>query len=65
MVIARWVLVDGDGTTTQKGFKCEWITVKDGNLWVGSIGKEWTTRKGEVCEAIMLMCRLLVMIQCM
>ena len=25
-----------------KPFKSEWATVKDGDLWVGSTGKEWT-----------------------
>ncbi|KAM3727478.1 Apyrase apy-1 [Dirofilaria immitis] len=41
-----WVyLSDGAGNTT-KGFKGEWMTVKDGNLYVGGLGKEWTTEKG-------------------
>ena len=30
------------------GFKCEWMTVKDQHLWVGGLGKEWTTTKGVV-----------------
>lgn len=30
------------------GFKCEWATVKDGYLYVGGLGKEWTTTTGEV-----------------
>ena len=33
--------MDGNGQTN-KGFKCEWSTVKDGILYVGSTGKEWT-----------------------
>uniref|UniRef100_A0A914R4D5 Uncharacterized protein n=1 Tax=Parascaris equorum TaxID=6256 RepID=A0A914R4D5_PAREQ len=38
-----WVLlVDGAGNET-KGFKGEWLTVKDGELWAGGLGKEWTT----------------------
>ncbi len=41
------VLVDGDGRNTSKGFKCEWMTVKDRKLYVGGLGKEWTTSKGE------------------
>mmetsp|Transcript_16702 Transcript_16702/g.49968 ORF Transcript_16702/g.49968 Transcript_16702/m.49968 type:complete len:455 (-) Transcript_16702:46-1410(-) len=41
------VLADGDGYTG-KGFKAEWMTRKDGYLYVGSVGKEWTTQKGEV-----------------
>jgi len=30
------------------GFKCEWMTVRDGVLWVGGLGKEWTTTLGVV-----------------
>lgn len=42
-----WILLmDGDGKTT-KGFKSEWATVKDEKLFVGSMGKEWTTPSGE------------------
>lgn len=29
------------------GFKAEWATVKDQTLYVGSMGKEWTTSAGE------------------
>lgn len=29
------------------GFKSEWATVKDDRLHVGSMGKEWTTPKGD------------------
>lgn len=39
------VLMDGDGRSP-KGFKSEWATVKDDMLWVGSMGKEWTTASG-------------------
>jgi soluble calcium-activated nucleotidase 1 len=46
-VIGRHILPDGNGDST-KGFKCEWATVKDGKLWVGSIGKEWTTGTGKI-----------------
>ncbi|XP_066139846.1 apyrase [Euwallacea fornicatus] len=42
-----WVLlVDGDGRS-EKGFKSEWATVKNEILYVGSMGKEWTTDAGE------------------
>lgn len=42
-----WViLADGDGTDSGKGFKCEWMTVKDAKLYVGGLGKEWTTPQG-------------------
>eukprot|EP01087_Luapelamoeba_hula_P007442 TRINITY_DN1824_c0_g1_i1.p1 TRINITY_DN1824_c0_g1~~TRINITY_DN1824_c0_g1_i1.p1 ORF type:complete len:423 (+),score=82.09 TRINITY_DN1824_c0_g1_i1:169-1437(+) len=39
------ILMDGNGKNT-KGMKCEWATVKDGVLYVGSTGKEWTTGQG-------------------
>jgi len=41
------ILMDGNGKTT-KGFKCEWATVKDNRLFVGGLGKEWTTPEGEI-----------------
>uniref|UniRef100_A0A1B0G3Y9 Apyrase n=1 Tax=Glossina morsitans morsitans TaxID=37546 RepID=A0A1B0G3Y9_GLOMM len=40
------ILLDGNGHNT-KGFKSEWATVKDRVLFVGSMGKEWTTGGGE------------------
>lgn len=44
-----WViLIDGDGKSTNKGFKCEWMSVKDELLYVGGLGKEWTTVTGEL-----------------
>lgn len=30
------------------GFKCEWASVKDEALWIGGLGKEWTTTTGIV-----------------
>jgi soluble calcium-activated nucleotidase 1 len=45
-VVPRYILSDGDGNSA-KGFKCEWATVKDNKLFVGSIGKEWTNNRGE------------------
>lgn len=46
-VLPYVVLNDGDGHQS-KGFKCEWMTVKDNTLWVGGLGKEWTTTTGVV-----------------
>lgn len=41
-----WViLTDGDGSVP-KGFKAEWMAVKDKHLYVGGLGKEWTTTEG-------------------
>ncbi|XP_071771418.1 soluble calcium-activated nucleotidase 1b isoform X1 [Centroberyx gerrardi] len=43
-----WVILpDGDGLVS-KGFKAEWLAVKDEHLYVGGLGKEWTTTSGEV-----------------
>jgi len=46
-VIPQHILMDGDGHST-KGFKCEWAAVKDDRLYVGGLGKEWTTPEGEL-----------------
>ena len=46
-VIPWVVMADGAGTET-KGFKGEWATVKDGELYVGGLGKEWTSNTGEI-----------------
>ncbi|XP_077979848.1 soluble calcium-activated nucleotidase 1-like [Glandiceps talaboti] len=45
--IAWAILPDGDGTAA-KGFKGEWMLVKDQVLVVGGLGKEWTTVTGEL-----------------
>ena len=46
--VSPWVVMaDGDGQET-KGFKGEWSTVKDGQLYVGGLGKEWTTKTGKI-----------------
>ncbi|TNN72698.1 Soluble calcium-activated nucleotidase 1 [Liparis tanakae] len=45
--IVPWVILpDGDGSVA-KGFKAEWLAVKDKHLYVGGLGKEWTTTEGE------------------
>lgn len=46
-IFQRWALADGDGEES-KPFKGEWATVKDGMLWLGSTGKEWTLLDGTV-----------------
>jgi soluble calcium-activated nucleotidase 1 len=46
-VIPWVILADGNGEET-KGFKCEWMAVKDEHLYVGGLGKEWTTQDGTV-----------------
>jgi len=46
--LSPWViLADGNGSET-KGFKGEWATVKDQHLYVGGLGKEWTTPEGQL-----------------
>ena len=43
-----WVILnDGDGASG-KGFKCEWMAVKDKQLHVGGLGKEGTSVTGEL-----------------
>jgi soluble calcium-activated nucleotidase 1 len=47
-VAIPWVVLnDGDGNTP-KSFKCEWLAVKDQLLYVGGLGKEWTSTSGEL-----------------
>lgn len=46
-VIPQHILMDGNGRSG-KGFKCEWGAVKDGLLYVGGLGKEWTNSEGKV-----------------
>ncbi|KAL4717984.1 hypothetical protein ACJJTC_013024 [Scirpophaga incertulas] len=42
-----WVILNDGNGYAEKGFKSEWATVKDEILYVGSMGKEWTTASGE------------------
>lgn len=49
MAIPRWIMASGDGRTTAKGFKCEWMTVKDDVLYAGSLGKEYV-RNGKIAS---------------
>jgi len=45
-----WVILgDGDGTRL-KGLKGEWMAVRGAELWIGGLGKEWTTRDGELAS---------------
>lgn len=45
--VLPWVLLMDGAGKTGKGFKSEWATVKDEVLFVGSMGKEWTTSAGD------------------
>jgi len=43
-----WIILpDGDGHSA-KGFKGEWACVKNKHLWIGGLGKEWTSTTGEL-----------------
>jgi soluble calcium-activated nucleotidase 1 len=46
-VVPRFVISEGSGDT-DKGMKWEWSTVKDGDLYLGSMGKEYTLSDGTV-----------------
>ena len=46
----RMIFSEGDGNT-DKGFKIEWATVKDGVMYVGSFGKEYTSNSGAILHA--------------
>ncbi|KAL4239927.1 Soluble calcium-activated nucleotidase 1 [Mactra antiquata] len=46
--VIPWVILSDGNGKEGKGFKCEWATVKDGRLYVGGLGKEWTTTDGIV-----------------
>ncbi len=49
-----WVILqDGDGRV-DKGFKGEWMTVKNKRLYIGSIGKVWTSQAG--VSAVVCVC---------
>ena len=41
IVVPRFVITEGDGET-DKGMKWEWATVKNGELYMGSMGKAYT-----------------------
>ena len=46
-VVPRLVITEGDGDT-DKGMKWEWSTVKGDELYLGSMGKEFTNKDGEI-----------------
>ena len=43
------ILADGDGNSN-KGFKGEWMTVKDRKLYVGGIGMEYVLPNGAIAS---------------
>lgn len=48
-VVPRFVITEGEGDT-DKGMKWEWATVKNGELYMGSMGKEFTNPDGSVAN---------------
>ena len=44
--LVPWLIMEDGPGTVAKGFKGEWMTVKDRKLYVGGLGKEWTTQEG-------------------
>eukprot|EP00584_Thalassiosira_punctigera_P007068 CAMPEP_0172529540 /NCGR_PEP_ID=MMETSP1067-20121228/3601_1 /TAXON_ID=265564 ORGANISM="Thalassiosira punctigera, Strain Tpunct2005C2" /NCGR_SAMPLE_ID=MMETSP1067 /ASSEMBLY_ACC=CAM_ASM_000444 /LENGTH=409 /DNA_ID=CAMNT_0013313609 /DNA_START=317 /DNA_END=1546 /DNA_ORIENTATION=+ len=46
-VVPRFVITEGDGDT-DKGMKWEWATIKNNELILGSMGKEFTGPNGEI-----------------
>lgn len=48
-VAPRYVITEGEGDT-DKGMKWEWSTVKDGELYMGSMGKEYTNPDGSIAN---------------
>lgn len=48
-VAPRFVITEGSGDT-DKGMKWEWATVKNGELYMGSMGKEYTNPDGSIAN---------------
>ncbi|OEU22433.1 apyrase [Fragilariopsis cylindrus CCMP1102] len=48
-VAPRYIITEGEGDT-DKGMKWEWSTTKDGFLYMGSMGKEYTNPDGSVAN---------------
>lgn len=48
-VVPRFVITEGEGDT-DKGMKWEWATVKDNELYIGSMGKEYTKPDGSIAN---------------
>ena len=44
--LVPWVILEDGPGDVNKGFKGEWMSVKDKTLYVGGLGKEWTSQSG-------------------
>ena len=49
--LVPWVIMEDGPGNVDKGFKAEWMTVKDQRLYIGGLGKEWTTQEGVSTES--------------
>ena len=49
-LVPRQLFMEGDGTT-DKGLKIEWATSRDGLLYIGSFGKEFTDNSGNIVHS--------------
>lgn len=49
-----WVILEDGPGNVDKGFKAEWMAVKDHLLYVGGLGKVWTSQSG-VCDMTIVM----------
>lgn len=45
-MVTPWVILSDNNPVSGKGFKSEWATVKNSQLYIGSMGKEWTNAAG-------------------
>ncbi|MGK3743977.1 MAG: hypothetical protein ACI90V_010836 [Bacillariaceae sp.] len=53
-VAPRYIITEGEGDT-DKGMKWEWSTTKDGLLYMGSMGKEYTNPDGSVANVCIVL----------
>ena len=44
--LVPWVILEDGPGNVAKGFKAEWMTVKEHLLYIGGLGKEWTSQTG-------------------
>lgn len=44
--LVPWVILEDGPGSVDKGFKAEWLAVKDHLLYVGGLGKVWTSQTG-------------------
>lgn len=46
--VLPWAILSNGNGLNKNPFKCEWMTVKDEHMYVGGLGKEWTSPAGDV-----------------